>query len=185
MNHPLKDATLARQSDREKQGRQKNKHRETTCYLVWSGRDEIICSVPSVILSSSTRGQCGHSPQPTHCSFFSPHCFWSIEKARCKLSVTSCGSIYLPLSHRCTILYLHKKAECVCVWVWLVAVLVCLVCTGQRQQGTASAAMNKSSSSATSFFSFSSLCSLFCVCLVLSQILHRCEGDTIKQAFHW
>lgn len=34
------------------------------------------------------------------------------------------------------------------------------------------------SSSATS----SSLCSLFCICLVLSQILHHCEGDTIKQS---
>lgn len=33
------------------------------------------------------------------------------------LSVTSCGSIYPSLSHQCTILYLHKKEECVCACV--------------------------------------------------------------------
>lgn len=73
-------------------------------------------AVFNVISCSSTRGQYGHSPQLKCCSFSpSSHCFWSIEKAGCVLSVTSCGSITLSLSHQCTILYLHKKVPCVCV----------------------------------------------------------------------
>lgn len=86
-----------------------------------------------------------HSQHAAALFFFSSHCFWSIEKAHCVLSVTSCGSIYLSLSHQCTILYLHKKGcVCVCVslseWVWLVAALVRLVCTGRGRRSTASAA---------------------------------------------
>lgn len=109
---------------------------------------------------------------------FSFHSFWGIEKPCCMLSVTSCGYIYLALSHQCTMLYLHKKEECVCVCVW-----VCLVCLGQRLHSTACAAMNKTSS--TSATGFASHSSLFCICFVLSHILRRCEGDTIKQAFQW
>lgn len=50
--------------------------------------------------------------------FFSPPALLNYWKGLLLLSLTSCATIHLALSRQCTILYLHKKEECVFVCEW-------------------------------------------------------------------